>query len=63
MNWFKKIFGMKTPEEKLRLEVAKYQQLSFEAQRNGDMRKAGEYATQAKVFEDKLVELKNAEGG
>jgi len=62
MNWFKKIFGIQTKEEKLQSQISKYQQLSFEAQRNGDMRKAGEYATQAKTCEDKLIELRNAKG-
>ena len=59
MNWIKRLFGFSSPEEKLRKKIAKYQQLAFEAQRNGDMRKAGEYATEAKVYEDKLIELQN----
>ena len=47
MNWLKKIFGVKSKEEKQQQKVKDLLQKSFEAQRAGDMEKAGVYQKQA----------------
>ena len=47
MNWLKKLLGLKSKEEKLREKIRDLQQKSFEAQRAGDMEKAGVYQKQA----------------
>ena len=47
MNWLKKLLGIKSKEEKRQEEIKKLLQKSFEAQRAGDMEKAGVYQKQA----------------
>ena len=47
MNWLKKLLGIKSKEEKQQEEIKKLMQKSFEAQRAGDMEKAGVYQKQA----------------
>lgn len=47
MNWLKKLFGIKSKEEKQQHEIKKLLQKSFEAQRAGDMEMAGVYQKQA----------------
>ena len=47
MNWLKKLLGMKSKEEKQQQKVKDLLQKSFEAQRAGDMEKAGVYQKQA----------------
>ena len=47
MNWLKKLLGIKSKEERQQEEIKKLLQKSFEAQRAGDMEKAGVYQKQA----------------
>lgn len=47
MNWLKKLLGIKSKEEKQQQKVKDLLQKSFEAQRAGDMEKAGVYQKQA----------------
>jgi hypothetical protein len=56
MNWLKKLLGIKSKEEKLRQKMVDLLQNSFEAQRAGDMEKAGTYQRQADEIMDKLSE-------
>ena len=61
MSWIKRLFGIKSAKEKqidrLRKKCEQLQKKGFDAQRNGNLRLAGEYLKQAKDFEDELIEL------
>ncbi len=61
MSWIKRLFGLKTAEEReldrLRKKCEKLQKKGFDAQRNGNLRLAGEYYQEAQQIEDKIVEL------
>lgn len=69
MSWIKRLFGWKTSEEReldrLRKKCAQLQNKGFEAQRNGNLRLAGEYQQQARDLEDDIIELtaKNSKNG
>ena len=54
MNWLKKILGLKSKEEKLREKMGDLLQKVFEAQRAGDMEKAGVYQKQADDIAESL---------
>ena len=54
MNWLKKLLGLKSKEEKLREKMGNLQQKVFEAQRAGDMEKAGVYQKQADEIAETL---------
>ena len=56
MNWLKKLFGIKSKEEKLREKMGDLLQKVFEAQRAGDMEKAGIYQKQADAIAQQLSE-------
>jgi len=61
MSWIKRLFGWKTSEEReldrLRKKCEKLQKKAFDAQRNGNLRLAGEYQQQARELEDRIVDL------
>lgn len=61
MSWFKRLFGFKTAQEKyidnMRKQIASLQKKAFDAQRNGDLRAAGEYQQKAHDIEDELIDL------
>ena len=56
MNWLKKLLGIKSKEEKQQQKVKDLLQKSFEAQRAGDMEKAGVYQKQADEIAHQLSE-------
>jgi 3-hydroxyacyl-CoA dehydrogenase len=56
MNWILKLLGFSSREEKLQQKMQQLMQKSFEAQRAGDMEKAGVYQKQADEIMDKLSE-------
>ena len=58
MNWLKKLLGLKSKEEKQRQKMKDILQKSFEAQRAGDMEKAGVYQKQADDIAHQLSENK-----
>jgi hypothetical protein len=58
MNWLKKLLGIKSKEEKLRQKMGDLLQKSFDAQRAGDMEKAGIYQKQADAIAQQLSEDK-----
>ena len=58
MNWLKKLLGLKSKEEKLRESMGDLLQKVFEAQRAGDMEKAGGYQKQADEIAYQLSENK-----
>ena len=53
MNWLKKLFGIKSKEEKLREKMGDLLRKVFDAQRSGDMELAGVYQKQA----DEIAEI------
>jgi len=58
MNWIKKLFGIKTPEQKLLAEIDKLQKLAFDAQRKGDLSLSGKYQMEVEAIYDKIEELR-----
>ena len=58
MNWLKKLLGLKSKEERLREKMGHLLQKVFEAQRAGDMEKAGVYQKQADEIAYQLSENK-----
>jgi 3-hydroxyacyl-CoA dehydrogenase len=56
MNWLKKLLGIKSKEEKQRQQMKNLLQKSFDAQRAGDMEKAGVYQKQADAIAHQLSE-------
>ena len=56
MNWILKLLGLSSREERLQRKMQQLMQKSFEAQRAGDMEKAGVYQKQADEIMDKLSE-------
>ena len=58
MNWLKKLFGLKSKEEKSREKMGDLLRKVFEAQRAGDMEKAGVYQKQADEIAHQLSENK-----
>ena len=58
MNWIKKLFGIKTPEQKLLAEVDILQKLAFDAQRKGDLSLSGKYQMQVEAIYDEIDEMR-----
>ena len=58
MNWIKKLFGIKTPEQKLLAEIDRLQKLAFDAQRKGDLSLSGKYQMEVESIYDQIEELR-----
>ena len=58
MNWLKKLFGIKTPEEKKLQEVDRLQKLAFDAQRKGDLSLSGKYQLKIDAIYDEIEKLR-----
>ena len=56
MKWLKSLFGIKSREEKLQLQLRDLEQKVFEATRRGDLEEAGKHE---KTMEAVLEELAN----
>ena len=56
MKWLKSLFGIKSREEKLQLQLRDLEQKIFEATRRGDLEEAGKHE---KALEAILAELNN----
>ena len=56
MKWLKNLFGIKSREEKLQLQLRDLEQKVFEATRRGDLEEAGKHE---KALETVLEELTN----
>lgn len=56
MSWWKKLFGIKTEEEKYLAEIDKLQKLAFAAQRKGDLSLSGKYQLEIDAIYDKIEE-------
>lgn len=59
MNWLKKLFGIKSEEEKKLAEIDRLQKLAFDAQRKGDLSLSGKYQLEIDAIYDEVEELKN----
>jgi len=57
MKWLKKLLGIKSQEEKFRLQLADYERKAFEAQRRGDMEEAGKQKKAAEEIAEKLTNI------
>jgi hypothetical protein len=62
MKWIKKIFGFKTPEEKLATQIEKEQHLVFTAQRKGDLETAGKHQKRVEELIAQLSQLELKQG-
>ena len=58
MNWIKKLFGIKTQEQKLLAEIDRLQKLAFNAQRKGDLSLSGKYQMEVEAIYDQIEELR-----
>ena len=58
MNWIKKLFGIKSEEEKKLEEVDRLQKLAFDAQRKGDLSLSGKYQLEIDAIYDEIDEMK-----
>ena len=56
MNWFRKLFGLKSPIEKKKEKLASLREKAFQSQRNGDLRMAGKYLHEAEILETSIIE-------
>ena len=61
MQWLKRLFGIKSPIEKKKDELSKLQEKAFQAQRNGDLRLAGQYYHKAEALETEIVKMMEPE--
>ena len=58
MSWWKKLLGIKTPEQKKLEQIDKLQKLAFEAQRKGDLSLSGKYQMQVEAIYDEIEEMR-----
>ena len=56
MNWVLKILGFKSEIEKKKEKLSKLQKKAFDAQRNGNLRLAGQYLSEAEKLETEIVD-------
>ena len=58
MSWWKKLLGIKTPEQKKLAEIDRLQKLAFDAQRKGDLSLSGNYQLQIDAIYDEIEKLR-----
>ena len=58
MSWWKKLLGIKTPEQKKLDEIDKLQKLAFDAQRKGDLSLSGKYQLKIDAIYDEIEEMR-----
>ena len=58
MSWWKKLFGIKSDEEKKLAEIARLQKLAFDAQRKGDLSLSGKYQLAIDAIYDEIEKLR-----
>ena len=58
MSWWKKLLGIKTPEQKKLEEIDRLQKLAFDAQRKGDLSLSGKYQMQVEAIYDEIDEMR-----
>ena len=58
MDWLKKLFGIKSEEEKKLAEVDRLQKLAFDAQRKGDLSLSGKYQLQIDAIYDEIEKMR-----
>ena len=63
MKWIKKMLGLKSPVEKKMEKLVKLQEKGFLAQRNGDLRLAGQYYHEAEILETEIAEMMEETNG
>ena len=56
MKWLLNILGIKSELEKKKSKLAALQKKAFEAQRNGDLRSAGKYLSEAELLETEIID-------
>ena len=62
MKWLLNLLGFKGSIERKKLKLTMLQQKAFEAQRNGDLRTAGKYLSEAEELETEIVDAQKDEG-
>lgn len=56
MKWLLNILGIKSKLEKKKDKLSELQRKAFEAQRNGDLRTAGKYLSEAEQLETEIID-------
>ena len=56
MKWLLNMLGIKNKLEKKKDKLAELQRKAFEAQRNGDLRTAGKYLSEAEQLETEIID-------
>lgn len=59
MQWILELLGIRTSTKRLRQQISQLQKKAFEAQRNGNLRLAGKYLSEAKDLEEKLLAVED----
>ena len=59
MQWLLELLGFKTSLKRQKEKLAQLQQKAFEAQRNGNLRLAGKYLTEAEFLETQILEAES----
>jgi predicted NBD/HSP70 family sugar kinase len=57
MKWLMRLLGIRSREERLKQQMLKAEQQSFEAQRKGDMEEAGVWKAKAEAIAAELASL------
>ena len=56
MKWLFSMFGIKSPIERKKERLSKIREKAFKAQRNGDLRTAGKYLSEAELLETEIMD-------
>jgi len=56
VKWLLKVLGIQNSVERKKKKLAALRQKAFEAQRNGDLRLAGKYLSEAEMLETEIID-------
>ncbi len=56
MNWFLKLLGFKGSLHRKKLQLKLLHEKAFKAQRNGNLRLAGKYLSEAEFLETEIIQ-------
>ena len=56
MQWILELLGLKSSTDRQKKRLEQLRQKAFEAQRNGNLRLAGKYLSEAELLETQIIE-------
>ena len=56
MKWLLELLGFKGSIERKKVKLKMFHEKAFQAQRNGDLRLAGEYLLKAEILETEIID-------